>query len=115
MRRETAVGRAVRAGRTESAGGRVRFTASARRAALDHIERRRGEGVSLAAAARETGVPYLTLRRWRAGARSRPAFRQVAVVAPERVGRGLVVVLPSGLRVEGLDVDGVAELARRLQ
>src|SRR5512144_2375259 len=103
MRRAGSVVRAVAAGRTESEGGRVRFTASARRAALDHVEQRCREGASLAAAALETGVPYQTLRRWRAAAGVRATFRPVSVVASAVATRGLVVVLPGGVRVEGLD------------
>ena len=78
-RTATSVARLVSAGRTESPGGRVQFSEAARTAALDHVEGRCREGASLTAAARETGVPYQTLRRWR-------ARRQWHVPARERRG-----------------------------
>jgi len=69
-------------------------------------------GGSLKEASRALGVAYETLRRWRA-VRRRPLVRAVEVADAHDVSR-LVVVLPGGVRVEGLDVAGVAELARRL-
>jgi hypothetical protein len=102
----------VRAGRTESAGGRVRFSAAAREAAVGHVRRRRAQGLTLVTAARETGVPYQTLREW-LGKSGGGAFRRVEVMAPEH--RALTVVLGSGARVEGMSLEDVVELARRLR
>ena len=43
------------------------------------------------------------------------AFRQIRVrEAAPRSGSGLCLVLPGGIRVEGLDVDTAVDLARRL-
>jgi hypothetical protein len=41
-----------------------------------------------------------------------PALRPVAVVAESEPAKGLVVVAPSGLRVEGLGVQEAAQLVR---
>ena len=100
----------VRNGRRESAGGRVRFSEAAKRAAVEHALRRERGGGSVGAAARETGVGYETLRRW---LRERPAVQPVRVIE-ERQGGAVVLVLPGGSRVEGLTVGDVAELVRRL-
>ncbi len=56
------------------------------------------------------GLPVLTLTRW--ASRERTAlFRPVSVVD----ARSAVVVHgPRGLRIEGLDAAGLAELLRRL-
>lgn len=112
MKRQASAIRVVRSGRTRSPGGRIRFSVAAREAVLAHAQRRREQGASLATAAREAGVGYQTLRRWMG--RASQAFRPVSVVAPEGV-REIVVALPGGLRVEGLGLDDIVELARRLR
>ena len=115
-RQHTGVARAVQAGRTESPGGRVRFSEAARKAALEHVDQRYREGASLASAARELGVPYLTLRRWTADAvDAGGTFRPVSVAQVPEHSRSVVVTLASGLRIEGLYLDEIAELLRRLR
>ena len=104
--------RVVASGRDESAGGRVRFDDRAREAALQHAERVIAGGGSLKRASRELGIAYETLRRWRP-VRVRPLVRAVEVAEADGPGR-IVVVLPGGARIEGLDLAGAAELARRL-
>ena len=91
----------------------MRFTVAARAAAVRHAERRRGQGATLAQAAAELGVGYMTLRRWTRGT-SRP-LRAVAVVAEQTSAGGeLVAVLHGGVRVAGLSIEDVARLARLL-
>ena len=93
--------------------GRRRYSAEARAAAAAYGLSRSGEGGSVHRAARELGIPMQTLQRWMRAAR--PAFRRVTVEADAVVcGRPLVVRMPSGLIVEGLDIAGVAELSRVL-
>ncbi len=65
--------------------------------------------------ARETGVSYMTLRRWKAAGSARAMFRPVTLLAQPESAVRPVVTLPCGVRVEGLDIGGVAELARRLR
>jgi len=91
----------------------VRFSEAARAAAVEHARRSVEEGGSLVSAARELGVEYQSLRRWSAMAPS--AFRRVRVEHQHELpAKRVVVTLPSGASVEGLDVAGIAELLRRL-
>ena len=91
--------------------------------AMEYFEARRAAGASTYAVAKELGLGVDTLRRW-----SRPRAPLEAVVstrsfAPVEVIAGSarpvesrsVVYGPCGLRIEGLDMEEVAELIRRLQ
>jgi transposase len=79
---------------------------------------RRAEGVSVPAMCLEIGIGDPTLRRFlgptKKVAAKTPAvgFRRVKVVAP--VATQVVVHGPCGISVEGLSLDGVAELVKRL-
>jgi predicted transcriptional regulator len=78
---------------------------------------RRAAGARMEAIARETGVSPESVRRWLVGAarRRRPTMSAVAVaIGPEQVAGGVVLVSPSGYRVEGLDVAGIAAVLRQL-
>lgn len=73
-------------------------------------------GVAKQAIARELGVSAMSVQRW---LRARPAaamvpVRIIASAAPPAADRRVVVVTPSGLRVEGLDLDGVCTLVARV-
>jgi len=75
---------------------------------------RRDEGASWSSIAAELEVGVLTARRW-AGREvtSAPAFHRVTVV--EKPARGsIAAVLPGGIRLEGLDLASIIELARAL-
>ena len=81
-----------------------------------HAKRRRAQGATWEAISKETGLGALKLRVWCRIARataSVPALRPVEVVT-EPEPTGLVVVAPSGLRVEGLGVQEAAQLFRLL-
>lgn len=79
---------------------------------------RRAAGLSVPAMCLEIGIGDPTLRRFLELTRgprtkSKPAgFRQVKVMAP--VATQVVVRGPCGISVEGLSLDGVAELVKRL-
>jgi len=80
---------------------------------------RLAEGVSFQQSAREFGVSYESLRRWRMAASGATQLRRVTVT--KTASSEAVVSMPelrlttaSGHRVEGLDLDGVVELVRRL-
>ena len=80
-----------------------------------YAARRRTQGSSWEAIGRETGLEARKLRSWCRKAREVtpvPALRPVAVVAESEPAKGLVVVAPSGLRVEGLGVQEAAQLVR---
>jgi transposase len=89
--------------------------------AVDYARERREQGTTWRLVAGELGIGIDSLTNWarlaeRRGAK--PEFRQVALkqaeVAVSGPGGALVVHGPGGVRVEGLDVAGLAELMRRL-
>lgn len=94
-----------------------RYPAELRTEALEIAAARRKTGASTRAVAKELGIPEVTLKRWAESAgdlrcEGRAPFHEVTVRGdpPPRP----VLVLPNGARVEGLDIDGVVELIRRL-
>jgi len=96
-----------------------KFRGEAIAAARVHLARDRG----IEEIAAEIGVRARTLRRWLSADEQRCVLTPVVVVddvpaapiaavMPRRAAP--VLILPSGVRVEGLDVEGLAELLRRL-
>lgn len=83
-----------------------------RERAVAFIERRRREGASEGEIGRELGISPMTFRRW-AGRRS-SGFVLATVDGPFAAPVGVVVHGPRGLRIEGLDLEGVAALWARL-
>jgi hypothetical protein len=71
---------------------------------------RRAAGIPIESIGDELGMPWRTIRRWMPPVRNK-RFRPIEVVEARR---DLAVHGPHGLRIEGLDLDGVAELLRRL-
>lgn len=97
-----------------------RYSASLRRLALDHCRSSRRAHQSFSEIARALGVSTVTLGRWLDAEPVEPSttqFREVVLApsAPAPAASQLVVVLPSGLRVEGLDLRQVLELNRSLR
>ena len=97
---------------------RRRYPAGLRREALEYARGRHGQGAETAEIAGELGVKIGTLRGW---LRRTKAFRAVEVIerrAPETANASMkasmVVTTPRGLRIEGLDVAGLAELVARI-
>jgi transposase len=95
-------------------GAGRRYPAVVRRQGAAYLAARRAAGATVSTVTRELAIRRDTLLGWArpAGAQSKPRFMPVAVVE-ERASR-IVVHGPHGVRVEGLDVAGVAELLRRL-
>jgi hypothetical protein len=92
-------------------GGRGRrFAPELRRQIATAGRRLRDEGKSWFRIGREIGLPRETVRRLSEAA---PGFVAVEV-ANDVEARGLVVVAPSGYRVEGLDVQTAVALLARL-
>jgi transposase len=94
-----------------------------RREAVAYVESRRQEGATRDEAASEIGVSTESIARWSARMVSgeRVGFRQVVVMPHALVATGPaakhgrpIVHGPHGLRIEGLDVAGIAELLRSL-
>jgi len=109
------------ANRRKPTGTRYSSAFRAEVAAHAHVEVR--EGVAVARIARDLGLRPKTLTLWmrRMPASKlravsvehdpRPGPMPAAVATPERRA---VVVTPSGVRVEGLDLDGIVQLMRSL-
>lgn len=59
----------------------------------------------------------MTLAKWLGDGEveSEPAFREIVVEPEAATPRALVLVTPSGMRVEGLDVEAAAALLVRLR
>jgi hypothetical protein len=103
--------RRLRAALARREGGRGRRFAPELRRQITTVGRGlRAEGKSWFKIGREIGLPAETVRRLCEAA---PGFVAVEVVS-DAVARDLVVVAPSGYRVEGLDVETVARLLARL-
>jgi transposase-like protein len=100
----------------------VRYPAAFQAAALALARPRLDRGISIARVARELGLPSQALGRWvrrpPAAPVPRPSgiVRPVAVVSPAASAppAGLVLLTPQGLRVEGLDRDGLIAVLRAL-
>jgi hypothetical protein len=109
------------AGVRDQAGGgpRNRYTEELRELAARYWQARKTEGATLGVAAGELGIHVKSLRQWsRAAGVGSPSFRRVEVVPEKAVASrghsGIVLHAPGGVRVEGLDVDSLAVLLRRL-
>jgi len=76
-----------------------------------YVGERRAAGKSIVEIGGELGVSWRTFSRWVEPSRRRKAFRPIQVVEQRA---SFVVHGPRGLRIEGLDFDGLAELVRRL-
>jgi hypothetical protein len=97
--------------RRESGRGR-RFTPEIRRQISGVGRRLRDEGTSWSEISATLGLPTATVRRL-CDSEARGFARVEVVAEPVTVG-GLVVVTPSGFRIEGLDPNGAATLIRQL-
>lgn len=85
---------------------------------LSYTVARRRQGATLLAVGGELGMNWKTLARW-LGERKAARFERVEISAPTptvapSMPLPIVVHGPRGLRIEGLDVNSVAELLRRL-
>jgi transposase len=101
---------------SRACGRRTNYPADVKAWLISETTTRRKAGESVEAIGRDLGVPWKTLARWCSTKRTRRAgFREVeVVVAPSAVPGTPLVHGPHGLRIEGLDVEGIAELVRRL-
>ena len=98
-----------------------RYSDTARQLAVDYCRQRRRAGSSFAEIAAALGIHVATLGRWieaDAGAEDTEPpiapFHPVQVAAPVEAEASLSVTLPTGLRIDGLRLQQVVELARAL-
>ena len=99
--------------RLEERGRGVRYPAELKAKLISETRSLRAAGVTLEASGEKLGVPWRTLARWCSAERkAKPRFRQVEVLTTPRSTP--TVYGPRGIRIEGLDVGGVAELVVRL-
>jgi transposase len=85
---------------------------------LSYTVARRRQGLKIEEVGAEIGMSWRTLQRWLGEKRSKARFERVQVVTPTpatAAASAIVVHGPRGVRIEGLDVDGVAALVRRLE
>ena len=94
---------------------RQKFEPDLKRRLVEYAQERNDESGSYVAIGRELGIPR-TIADWLGRAAKkvkREGFRRIEVREPARTV-SLVVVHSSGVRIEGLDLAGVADLLRRL-
>jgi transposase len=105
--------RAQLRGMGERGRGR-RYPAGVREQVVSYVAARRAEGISLRVAAQELGMPWRTVRHWVQGRGRRGAALRTLAIAATPGASTVVVHGPHGLRIEGLDLDQIAELLLRL-
>jgi len=95
---------------------RNRYDEEFRAEVVELVRRRQKQGDSQRSVAEELEIPVGTVRRWLRAAEepSGGDLLPVRVVQPTAPPSELSVVTPSGLRLEGLDLDGAIEVLGRL-
>ena len=97
----------------------IRYSARFRSEVVALVRRRRAEGVALAQLARGLGLSTQTLVLWLRRS-PQPSLRPVRLVTEpaaevaERASVRPVLFTAHGLRIEGLDINGLAQLLRSL-
>ena len=98
--------------RRETQGGRWRCPKDLRREITTWAMDQRGQGHGISTIAAQVGMSRSGLARWLPQPESRtalPGFRPIRV-DPLATGSELVLISPSGYRVEGLSIEAMAEL-----
>jgi hypothetical protein len=103
--------RRFRRGAQERAG--LRYSRQLRQVALDYAELARAQGQGQREIAEALELPEATLTRWQKARGDSVALHEVVVVDRPQVGQ-LVLVLPSGARVEGLSVPELVSVLEAL-
>lgn len=97
-----------------------RYPAALRRLAVEYCQTCRLSQRPFTEIAKALGVTTLTLGRWleKETGDSAPRFREVVVESAKKdvdESQGLTMIMPSGVRIEGLDLSGVVKLSRMLE
>lgn len=106
---------ALRYQRGKSGRG-IRYPEELHQEAVSYAMARRRRGDSLLAISRDLGVKPVTLSRWLQQARDLE-FRPVEIVTSDPTApaaTGVIVTTPGGIRIEGLDLESLIALLRRL-
>lgn len=103
----------VRRDRDERVGP---FEPELRERLIAYAQRRWAEGATMQDVADELGVSGHTVSYWRAQRRGAPALRRVQIISERPLAPERRVTLrgPAGTAVDGLSLDEVAELWRKL-
>jgi hypothetical protein len=109
-------------GARRNARGYREFSAEGRGAAVAYAKARTGAGATIEEVLAELGLNDWTLKRWLQRSRrqhGRPRkvskrFTQLSVVSIAPATPGPVLLGPCGLRIEGLGIDEVARLMKKL-
>lgn len=96
----------------ERQGAERRYSAALRGTAVAYWRRRAVRGEGLRAVATALGIAPVSLRRWTQADRVSPVR---VVTDPVAAARVVVTITAEGVRVDGLDVEGVAQLVARLR
>jgi len=98
-------------------GRGIRYAEELHREAVSYAKARRQRGDSLLAISRDLGVKAVTLSRW-LHQEDNPRFRRVEILPSGHPTQGSVtgatVTTPSGMRIEGLDLESLIALLHRL-
>jgi hypothetical protein len=111
--------------RVTGAGTGRRYPKRVQKRVVEYYRLRSSQGLSDGEIAAEVGIPSKTIQRWHeqtpeaTSQTQSPAFEPVQIAEPVASAmhayRGTLVVRgPAGLCIEGLDLDTLAELVRRL-
>lgn len=102
-------------------GKRRIYTAALKKRVLEMVEGMVAKGMKSSSACEALGIHQGTVSDWRKGGRERRStpkkrgrVKPVEIATPSMASE-LVMVLPGGARVEGLNVDQLIELTRALQ
>lgn len=102
--------------RAQGAPVRTRYTPEFRQRVLKVVREQQAEGSSLGRVGRLLNLKETTLQRWLEAESMEAGLRRV-ILEPEPVGSigpNRLVVFAGPLRIEGLDVAGLAQLVRGL-
>ena len=96
-----------------------RYSPSLRERVVAWAKKRVAAGASVASLCKDIGIGEPTLHKFlgkpvRRGLKRSAGFKRVKVIAPAAVERAVVIRGPCGTSVEGLSLDGVAALLKRL-